>query len=379
MPYYEFKKNDLFDNTIELNPDCNFFIYGLKAYYKNLDQIVANPNTPSGHINLFELNVNRAADNLIYPFLPKGSSMENFRSISTSEYNALEPGSLLTGSYPLTASITTTVYDTSATRTHVDALKNTLNYYKYRSEHYAFSSSLGNKGTQRLTLIDFPSIFYGSKIKPGTVDLRFYLSGSLLGKLTDKNRNGELLQSSGSISSNDDKVAGVVLYNEGLIVLTGSWDLNAVHTAKYVDDGGSTIAPRWNAFGRKTELTVSSSYSLGLRGIQKVNVMTMFAHAIPGELNYSPNPTYASRDQATSSELKFVTSSTNYNEPSGIKLANTISSSYSNYNEKFKKQTFISKIGIFDENRNLIGIAKLAQPVRKRENDNYTFKIKLDY
>ena len=331
MPYYEFEKHDLFDNTIELNPDCNFFIYGLKAYYKNLDQIIGNSNTPSGHINLFELNVNRATNNLIYPFLPKGSSLENFRSISTSEYNALDPGTLLTGSYPLTASITTEVYDTSATRTHIDALKNVLNYYNYKSQHYAFSSSLGNKGTQRLTLIDLPSIFYGSKIKKGSVDLRFYLSGSLLGQLTDKNRNGELFQSSGSISANNDKVAGVVLYNEGLIVLTGSWDLNTLHTAKYVDDGGSAIAPRWNAFGRKTEETVSSSYSV------------------------------------------------NYHEPSGVKLVNTISSSYANYSEKFQKQTFISKIGIYDENRNLIAIAKLAQPVRKREKDNYTFKLKLDY
>jgi hypothetical protein len=379
MPYYEFEKHDLFDNTIELNPDCNFFIYGLKAYYKNLDQIIGNPNTPSGHINLFELNVNRATNNLIYPFLPKGSSLENFRSISTSEYKALEPGTLLTGSYPLTASITTNVYDTSATRTHINALKNVLNYYNYKSQHYAFSSSIGNKGTQRLTLIDFPSIFYGSKIKKGSVDLRFYLSGSLLGQLTDKNRNGELIQSSGSISANDNKVAGVVLYNEGLIVLTGSWNLNAVHTAKYVTDAGSSVAPRWNAFGRKTEETVSSSYSVNIRGVQETNMITMFAHAIPGDLNYSPNPTYASISGSTSSALKFVTSSANYHEPSGVKLVNTISSSYANYNEKFQKQTFISKIGIYDENKNLIAIAKLAQPVRKRENDNYTFKLKLDY
>jgi len=379
MPYYEFKKNDVFNNTIELNPDCNFLIYGSKVYYKNLDQSIVNSNTPSGHINLFELNVNRDVNNLIYPFLPKGSSLESFRTISTSEFAALDSGTLMTGSYPLTASITTTVYDTSATRTHIDALKNVLNYYKYRSQHYAYSSSLGDKSTQRLTLLDFPSIFYGSKIKEGTVDLRFYLSGSLLGQLTDKNRNGELFQSSGSISANDDQVAGVVLYNEGLVILTGSWDLNTTHTAKYVSDGGSTVAPRWNAFGRKTEETVSSSYEINVRGMQKTNIITMFAHAVPGELNYSPNPTYASFSGSTSSELKFVTSSANYHEPSGVKLVNTISSSYPTYNEKFQKQTFISKIGIFDENRNLIGIAKLATPIRKREDDDYSFKLKLDY
>ena len=379
MPFYKFKKEDLFTNTIELNPDCNFFIYGLKAYYKNVDQVLSNPNTPSGHINLYELNVNRSAGNLIYPFLPKGSSLEKFRTVSTTEFAALDSGTLMTGSYPLTATINTAVYDTSATRTQVDALKNVLNYYVYKSQHYAYSSSLGNKSSQRLTLIDLPSIFYGSRIKPGSVDLRFYLSGSLLGQLTDKNRNGELIQASGSISSNDGKVAGVVLYDEGLMVLTGSWDLNTLHTEKYVTDGGSTVAPRWNAFGRKTEQTVSSSYRIDVRGTQKLNMITMLTHAPRGDLNYSPNPTYASYDGQTSSEVKYSTSSFNYSEYPDMKLVNTISSSYSNHNEKFQKQTFISKIGIYDENQNLIAIAKLATPVRKQENDEYTFKLKLDY
>jgi len=379
MPYYKFKKDDLFNNTIELNPDCNFFIYGSKAYYKNLDQSISNSNTPSGHINLFELNVDRPVTDLIYPFLPKGSSLERFRTISTSEFAALDPGTLMTGSYPLTATINTAVYDTSATRTQVDALKNVLNYYIYRSQHYAFSSSLGNKATQRLTLIDVPSIFYGSRIKPGSVDLRFYLSGSLLGQLTDKNRNGELIQSSGSISSNDGKVAGVVLYDEGLMVLTGSWNLNTVHTEKYVSDGGGVVAPRWNAYARKTEETVSSSYSIDFRGTQKINMITMLAHAPQGELNYSPNPTYASYDGQTSSEVKFVTSSYGYSEDTDMKLVNTISSSYASHDEKFQKQTFISKVAIYDENKNLIAIAKLATPVRKLENDEYTFKLKLDY
>lgn len=379
MPYYEFKDNDLFNNTIELNPDCNFFIYGSKAYYKNLDQSIVNSNTPTGHINLYELNVDREAGNLIYPFLPKGSSLERFRTISTSEYAALDPGTIMTGSYPLTATINTAVYDTSATRIQVDALKNVLNFYKYKSQHYAFSSSLGDKATQRLTLVDFPSIFYGSRIKPGTVDLRFYISGSLIGQLTDRNRNGELIQSSGSISSNDGKVAGVVLYDEGLMVLTGSWDLSTTHTEKYVSDGGAAVAPRWNAFARKTEEIVSSSYAINVQGTQKMNMITMLAHAPRGDLNYSPNPTYASYEDSTSSEVRYITSSFGYTENNKLKLVNTISSSYANHNEKFQKQTFISKIGIYDENNNLIAIAKLATPVRKLENDEYTFKLKLDY
>jgi len=379
MPYYRFKKNDLLVNTVELNPYCNFIIYGPNGYYNNLDQSIVNSNTPAGNISLYELNVNRAADNLIYPFLPKGSSLEMFRTISTSEFAGIDAGTILTGSYPLTATIQATVYDTDSARPQIDALKNVLNYYKNYSPDYAYSSSLGNKGTQRLTLVDFPSIFYGSKIQKGTVDLRFYISGSLIGKLTDKNRNGNLIQSSGTIAANDDKVAGVVLYNEGLIVLTGSWDLNTVHQEKYVSDGGGAINPRWNAFGRRTYETVSSSYEINVQGAQKINIFTMFAHAYPGALNYSPNPTYATLSGAVNSSATYMTSSGMYSEYSNKEIVNTVSSSFVGYDAEFKKQTFISKIGIFDKNKNLIAMAKLATPVRKQEDDDFTFKLKLDY
>ena len=39
----------------------------------------------------------------------------------------------------------------------------------------------------------------------------------------------------------------------------------------------------------------------------------------------------------------------------------------------------INKIGLYDENKNLIAIAKVATPVRKLETDEYTFKLKLDF
>ena len=42
------------------------------------------------------------------------------------------------------------------------------------------------------------------------------------------------------------------------------------------------------------------------------------------------------------------------------------------------KRLHISSVAIYDENRNLIGIAKLATPVKKTEDIEYTFKMKLD-
>ena len=48
------------------------------------------------------------------------------------------------------------------------------------------------------------------------------------------------------------------------------------------------------------------------------------------------------------------------------------------HEEKFKKQTFISKIAIYDEDKNLIAVANLAKPIKKLEDRDFTFKLKLD-
>ena len=53
-------------------------------------------------------------------------------------------------------------------------------------------------------------------------------------------------------------------------------------------------------------------------------------------------------------------------------------SQFSGSEANFEKITYISKIGIYDKDRNLIGIAKLATPVKKTENREFTFKLKLD-
>jgi len=59
-------------------------------------------------------------------------------------------------------------------------------------------------------------------------------------------------------------------------------------------------------------------------------------------------------------------------------MKNTVSSSFCNFSASFKKQTFISKIGIYDDERNLIAVANLATPVKKTEDRALTFKLKLD-
>ena len=96
---------------------------------------------------------------------------------------------------------------------HLSSLKNTLDYYEPMSKHYIFSgtqgSGIGDKGTQTVNLISIPSIIFGSQIKKGTVDLTFYVSGTLIGQLKDENRNGELIQVGPADSTDSGSVAGL--------------------------------------------------------------------------------------------------------------------------------------------------------------------------
>jgi len=59
-------------------------------------------------------------------------------------------------------------------------------------------------------------------------------------------------------------------------------------------------------------------------------------------------------------------------------IRNTVSASFNEPTASFKKITYISKVTIYDEFKNIIGIATVATPVKKTEQRDLTFKLKLD-
>ena len=187
----------------------------------------------TGAISLYELNVDRderahtynvdpasgagtGTKTLIYPFIVKDSHRISWKSVTTDEFDSFLYGDTITGSYPLSASLEREYYYageakyvkptftagcalvTSGSVARLAALQNTFDYYSYLSPHYPYSSSVGSRkwyrGSQDLTLFSIPTIFYGSSIEKGSVNLKFYISGTLIGHLNDSRRNGELLQ-----------------------------------------------------------------------------------------------------------------------------------------------------------------------------------------
>jgi len=398
--------------------------------YTNTDRIIGSTASyAAAEPNKFVLDTGQ-----IYPFIIKDASRQTFKTMRDDIFASYAYGDIISGStgsayeivyplpkrplflgggmgtpkryqYPMSASITRefmtgaagagstgagerkTCVDTSDSSTyqcdpyhrHFWALKNRLDFYGIQSEHYRVSSSYGDKSLQKVNLISIPEIFFGSGIKPGSVSLKWYYSGSLAGELQDTKRNGELIEVSGPSTSS---VAGVVLYDEGFVLLTGSWALNGETVV--MEPGQSADNPKWIYFGAgagdginqaNTETGFNKlSFDLSFKGTSNTQVVTVFAHAKRGETNYSNNPTYL---QYSQSQIQ-LTSSQVYEENSNRLIANTVSSSHSSYSSSFKRQVYISRVGIYDENKNLLGIATLSNPILKEEDQDFSFKIRLD-
>ena len=141
--------------------------------------------------------------------------------------------------------------------------------------------------------------------------------------------------------------------------------------------------PKWIYFGHglkgfQSQYLIpspSASFEINFEGTSYLNNMTMLCHMDRGEYNYSNNPTY--QDLSQEKIQYFNSSSFSYGEPP-IKIKNVASSSHFKGEDDFRKVTYVTKVGIYDENDQLIMTADLARPYKKEEKDNFTFKIKYD-
>lgn len=439
MSFYEFKKTDSLFNIIKAHPKVEFFIYNSSIFYQNKNafsgSFVSNLfGVPTGFTPLTEINVDRkvqstgriigpsssvdpltnVVDNgTIYPFLIKNNG-NSFKTTTDEDYAITTPGSVMTSSYFLSSSISrryiSSTYNTNyqnhntnkvipqpaladpasyisnISASVLNTLYNTLNEYTIYSPHFAVSSSIysWNKLEQNVNLIQIPGTFFGSKIKKGTVQLDYYITGTLVARLTDSSENGTLVQQSGTISSNDGKIAGVVLYKHGFILLTGSWSLDN-NTISY----DSTDNSKWIYWGigandgtsadtiSSTSTRMSASFSISFQGTNKIPNYTFFATAPKGDLNWSNNPTFLNRTTYKVTGSGFTSGSYLVTQTPRT-IYNIVSSSIPTYSASFENTTYINHVNLYDQYGNLIGVAKTSKPIKKTEDTDFTFKLKLD-
>ena len=421
MAIFKFDDNDVFINTIEAYPEYSFVINNGNVFIDNRPNITGSfapdNNTtilgaPAGFVSLYETNVNRPPDSNIRPFVVKDGMKNSFKIESKSQYNVTHLfGGKVYGSYNLSSSIAQyyytefppvggtpqgRIYDGNKTLNISEQIinqamrftvKNVIEEYKFLSPHMKMITeaplNVRNLSTAEVSLVTIPSLFYGQKIKPGTVELNYYVTGTLIGTLKDTKQNGELIQTYSTSSSPVDysgSTAGIILYGEGLMFLTGAYQLGDDNSIDYSGSGGTTN--KWTHFGSGLHQDVSSNtnienatFELKYQGITEAPTVMMMCHANYGELNWSNNPTFLSsserNDDFTLSNKRFIQQDVDIQNVTHTVLTD-------NDKPEFKRETYISKVAIYDEERNLIGVATLANPVRKTEDRQYTFKLKLD-
>ena len=326
MPQYKFKKTDVFYNVLKTHPRYIISFYHNNAYINNNNS--RGNNLPNGEISLFERNVDRNSE-YIQSYIEKGENIDGFislNSLTPSEYNALSSGDKMYLPYRLTSSIHrdlvkaeksgVTIVGTDiitgvteqSSSFRVMSLKNTYDSYRAENKYFNFDEYIFEDGgipakrststsqteslpkTDFINMISIPSIFYGSELKRGSIDLKFYYTGSLLGRAQDINRNGELVETTGS---NSGSTIGVVLYDEGVMLITASYQMHSLTDGYLCPRSGSipegsalqtswVTQSSWAHFGAyesyitssvdptsSSYAPISSSYTLEFQGMTK--------------------------------------------------------------------------------------------------------------
>jgi len=156
----------------------------------------------------------------------------------------------------------------------------------------------------------------------------------------------------GVYSEPGDNAWGMFFPQSGLIVLDGgvldqSCSFNTVTASIDGDNIRKLFLSISGSAAYSENRTVTESFFA--RSAERNLVQTYFCRASQDEFNYSNNPTYVS---GSSNDIK-------------------------NYFFVKEPQTYITSIGLYNRQRELIAIGKLKQPLLKKQNTNYVFEVRV--
>lgn len=294
----------------------------------------------------------------------KNSSLERPKNVSKQQYISASYGDIF--EYEPIDNPVKIYHFSGSSMDHEDhnvirSLKNIINSNNAKDSLYDYNIIYDNP----VNILAFNSLHLGSGLKKGSININIYLLGSIIDSASDFRENGILY------NKNDEKI-GVILYNEGFIILTNTSSLSEdefYFSSSYQEFYDS---PRWiHSFLNSNE---SLYYDMSYSTKNEVPSNTYFVFADKNNLNHSNNTTYIESGSYWS-----IYNNNFFVENDKIKIKNTIQSPFVNGNANFEKQTFITRIGLHDSDKNIIGIASLSNPIKKLENREFLFKLKIDF
>lgn len=242
--------------------------------------------------------------------------------------------------------------------------------------------------------INFKRLFVRDGIKRETFAIRLFMSaasviaasgpnllrvGASSSILTDINSNtNKAFEEGGSYSTVVDSALttnplGVLFLDRGILVLDMSRSLDqAILLTGSIDSAATTTGVQTNFSGTfmqfaasasmddfldhvcSTRFTGSDQTSITYQNLTEINSTQYFCRVNADEANYSSNPTYVDSN-------------------------NRIVVIDEGQEETQKSFTFITSIGLYDANDNLLAVAKLSRPVLNDDQKDTTFKVRLDF
>lgn len=182
----------------------------------------------------------------------------------------------------------------------------------------------GDSSSNEVVFFDISNMFYGDRIKPGSVTLTDLSVTGSAGRVSIKLKDdgyGNLYRADSLTSHAKWASVGNVIYEEGVLVVK---------------------SPNIPMFG-------ADSWEISFEGQRNVHVYEVNVPAPKALVNSSTNPTFQAMlpsDYPSETASSFV---------------------------------YITGIQLHDENLNVVGRANLAQPVIKRDGDRITFRLRMDY
>ena len=165
--------------------------------------------------------------------------------------------------------------------------------------------------------------------------------------------------------TNDQVPVGLVFYQAGIAVVSGSIFNDAVHGGVLSNTAGTTnLRNPFNAhvpvdgfqfvsgssISGSTDAIRNRLYNISFNNTTELNSTVYFCRASHNEFNYSSNPTYLS-------DSKIVVKSESLDQPI----------------------SYITTVGLYSANNELLAVAKVSEPLQKTPDTELVLRVRLDY